>query len=83
MPVTVIHALGQSFISCPNTSVKVNAPTRGSNILDIFLTNRPSLIEACEIVDGISDHEAVMVKSHIMVKLLREHSMHGLKLILT
>ena len=62
MPVTVIHALGQSFISCPNTSVKVNAPTRGSNILDIFLTNRPSLIEACEIVDGISDHEAVMVK---------------------
>jgi len=47
----------------------VSTPTRGTNVLDIFLTNRPSLIETCNVVDGISDHEAVVVKSNLMVKL--------------
>ena len=47
----------------------VSTPTRGTNVLDIFLTNRPSLIETCNVVDGISDHEPVAVKSNLMVKL--------------
>ena len=46
----------------------VNSPTRGSNILDVFVTNRPSLIESCTVVDGINDHEAVLTKSLIQVK---------------
>jgi len=37
--------------------------------MDIFVTNRPSLIESCETVDGISDHEAVLTKSQIKVHL--------------
>ena len=43
----------------------VNSPTRGSNVLDVFMTNRASLIESCTVIDGISDHEAVLTKSLI------------------
>ena len=49
-------------------SQMVNTPTRGSNILDVFVTNRPSLIESCTVVDGISDHEVVLTKSLIQVE---------------
>ena len=41
----------------------VSTPTRGTNILDIFITDRPSLVESCDTVDGIGDHEAVFVRS--------------------
>ena len=38
-------------------------PTRGENILDVFLTNRPSLIEKCKAVPGVSDHDIVFVEA--------------------
>ena len=41
----------------------VSTPTRGTNILDIFITNRPSLVETSNTVDGIGDHKAVFVTS--------------------
>jgi len=41
----------------------VNTPTKGPNILDVFITNRPSLVETCDTISGISDHEAVLVSS--------------------
>jgi len=44
----------------------VESPTRGQNIL---LTNRPSLIVSCKSIDGISDQEAVLVKSDTIVHL--------------
>ena len=47
----------------------VTTPTRGSNILDIFVTNRPSLVEMCDTIDGISDHEAVLVVSSVLANL--------------
>jgi len=40
-----------------------NTPTRGSNTLDIFVTDRPYLFEPCDIVSGISGHETLLVKS--------------------
>ena len=46
----------------------VNSPIIGSNILDIFMTNRPSLIEPCTVIDCISDHEAVLTKSLIQAE---------------
>ena len=46
----------------------VNSPTRGSNILDVFVTNRPSLIESCTVIDRMSDHEAVLTKSLIQTE---------------
>ena len=47
----------------------VNFPTRRSNILDIFVTNRPTLIESCESVSSISDHECVLTKSLILAQV--------------
>ena len=38
-----------------------NVPTRANNILDIFATNKPSLISHCCVVPGVSDHEALPV----------------------
>ena len=45
----------------------VDFPTRLSNTLDIFLTNRPSLINYCTPIAGISDHEAVLTESNISI----------------
>ena len=47
----------------------VTIPTRGTNILDIFVTDRSSLVEFCDTVDGIGDHEAVLVKSLVTAHL--------------
>lgn len=47
----------------------VDFPTRRFNTLDIFVTNRPSLIESCESVGGISDHEVIITKSSILAQL--------------
>ena len=44
-------------------------PTRGLNTLDIFMTNRPSLVESCEAIEGISDHEVVLTKSLTLAHL--------------
>ena len=43
----------------------VNFPTRESNTLDVVFTNRPSLIDCCIDIPGISDHDAVLVSFHI------------------
>ena len=57
------------FLSDNALSQMVPTPTRGSNILDIFVTNRPSLVETCDTSDGISDHEAVLVVSSVLANL--------------
>lgn len=43
-------ALGQTVVE----------PTRGRNILDLVLTNQPELVTSSAVVDGISDHNAVV-----------------------
>ena len=43
---------------------------RRNNILDIFITNKPSLITQCHAISGISDHEVVSVKSLVQVNFL-------------
>ena len=43
----------------------VDTPTRGNNILDVFFTNRPSLVVSCNVLPGISDHEIVHVLSTV------------------
>jgi len=49
----------------------VNTPTRVDHILDVFLTNRPTLIQSCEVPPGISDHEVVHVVSSVLVSYCR------------
>ena len=44
----------------------VKFPTRKENILDVFLTNRSSLITKCEPIPGISDHDtAIYIETSI------------------
>ncbi|CAC5381183.1 unnamed protein product [Mytilus coruscus] len=62
--------INDTFLSLENDLgliQSVHFPTRGPNILDLFLTNRPSLINRCEPVPGISDHEIVFIDSSIAV----------------
>ena len=47
----------------------VDFPTKGPNILDIFITNRSCLVEECNTIGGISDHEAVLVMSAVITQL--------------
>ena len=47
----------------------VDSPTRGNNILDIFVTNQPATMQSCETIGGISDHEAVLTKASINIHL--------------
>ena len=44
-------------------------PTRHENTLDIFLTNRPSLVNRCEPLPGLGDHEIVYIDTDISAKL--------------
>ena len=47
----------------------VTFPARLDNTLDVFLTNRPPLVNSSEPVQGISDHDAaVYVDSEIIPK---------------
>ncbi len=40
-------------------------PTHDENLLDLFMTNRPTLINRCEPLPGISDHDAIFVDSNV------------------
>ena len=44
----------------------VDFPTHSSNILDIFVTNRPTLENKCIRISGLSDHGIVMVDANIV-----------------
>jgi len=65
------------FISDNGFTQIVKSPTRKENILDIFLTNRPSLVNHCDTVPGISDHEAVVAQSSVVASLqTSQYSIH-------
>ena len=49
----------------------VTFPTRGTNILDLFLTNDPSTVINIEILPGISDHEIVSAVTSIVPRVLK------------
>ena len=57
-------SINELFMDClANYSLSqlVTFPTHNDNTLDIFATNRPSSIEKCEPLPGISDHDIVHV----------------------
>ena len=45
--------------SC-NLIQTVREPTRNGNTLAIFLTNRPTLVNKCTTIPGLSDHDSVV-----------------------
>ena len=44
----------------------VDFPTRKDNILDIFVTNRPSLVNKCSPIPGLGDHDIVLIDANIV-----------------
>ncbi|XP_071491811.1 uncharacterized protein [Diadema antillarum] len=64
-------ALNNYFISMFNDvglSQSVDFPTRGDKTLDLFLTNRPSLLSKCVPMPGVSDHDMVLALSDVRAK---------------
>ena len=56
------------FLANHGLTQMVNFPTRLTNILDLFITNMPSLVLSCKPLPGISDHEIVFIESLICIK---------------
>ena len=44
-----------------NLTQHVNFTTRKKSVLDLFLTNRPGLIERCEPLPGFGDHDTAVI----------------------
>jgi hypothetical protein len=44
----------------------VNFPTRKNKTLDLFITNKPSLVSKCKPLPGLSGHDIVMTDNKIM-----------------
>ena len=53
-----------------NLTQTVSLPTRDSNILDIFFTTNPTLVQRVSILPGISDHEIVQIQVKTSAKNL-------------
>ena len=53
-------------------------PTRLDNTLDIWLTNKPSLVRQCNSIPGISDHDIVLTDSDLKDKITKKapHKIH-------
>jgi hypothetical protein len=43
----------------------VEEPTRGSNVLDLIVTNYPASFRRTEIIPGVSDHDIVFTEVNI------------------
>ena len=46
----------------------MTSPTRGQNILDLFLTTNPILVDSVFISPGLSDHVIVLTKVNVKLK---------------
>ena len=69
-PLTLCHMMIDCIQECGFSQV-INFPTRRNNILDIFFTNRPSLVRKCHPLPGISDHEIIYLESSTELQLTK------------
>ena len=56
------------FLACHGLVQMNLQPTKYNSILDVFLTGQPLSISSINILPGISDHKAVLVKSDMSIK---------------
>ena len=52
-----------------NMTQIVQDPTRENHILDLFLTNNPSIVNRANVIPGISDHDAVLVNTNTSARM--------------
>lgn len=77
------HEIYQDFFSIlgdnclTQISQMVSEPTREDTILDLFLTNGPTLVDSVSVVPGISDHQVVfaVVKLRPTVQKIKSRTM--------
>ena len=50
----------------------VTSPTRGQNILDLFLTTNPTLVDKTSVLPGLSDHDIVMAEVNVRPQKLKQ-----------
>ena len=50
----------------------VTSPTRGQNILDLFLTTNPTLLDNASITPGLSDHDIVLIQVNVKPEVLKQ-----------
>ena len=58
----------QSFLdllSSAHLAQTVKKPTRGKNVLDLFVTSNETLVSNCQNIPGISDHDAVSLEVQV------------------
>ena len=44
----------------------VTSPRRGQNILDLFFTTSPTLVDDISVIPCLSDHDAVLAQVKVM-----------------
>ena len=50
----------------------MTSPTRGQNILDLFLTSNPTLVDNVSITPGLSDHNIVLIQVNVKPEVLKQ-----------
>lgn len=64
-------AINQRFLHCLHhcgLDQLVDFPTRQDTTLDLFLTNRPSLVNKCTAAPGVADHDMVLITTSATAK---------------
>ena len=60
-----------------NLTQTVSLPTRDSNILDLFFTTNPTLVQRVSILPGISNHDIVQIQVNTSAKIFfRNHGLY-------
>ena len=67
-----LHDSFLSTLADHNLSQMVTEPTREDHILDLMLTNNPSIIKSVHILPGVSDHEFVLSDSNLAPSYTRK-----------
>ena len=50
----------------------MTSPTRGQNILDLFLTTNPTLVDNVSITPGLSDRDTVLIQVNVKPEVLKQ-----------
>ena len=69
-PTCCFPELTQKFVNCLDDHGLVQLitnPTQGKNVLDLFITNNDSVIVKTQVVQGISNHDAVFVEGTAVI----------------
>ena len=50
----------------------VTSPTRGQNILDLFFTTNPTLVDDISVIPGLSDHDIVLAQVNVKPEVTKQ-----------